>query len=529
MIPGFGFNLLPVLGISFFLLFSLILTFLFMFIGVYQLIYYKSVVLRAPPSILRVCTVLATVIAIAVFILSYYFTATTPTTETTVSYEPLASYSCNVLSPRSDSVTFNSAKNSIVEFSKARFNYNECLTALNGICSDSYRTDYLLSVGGIGTENGKCYDLILADGYRFCQIEESDKSLLSAQISNSFSGTLERPDVQYSKQYYFMKENGKVSSQGSLSADMDILTDFISDSSSNIYVAQAASPNSAVVYHMKPVIPKLQGNVATTEPQKLFTVGTINIHGIAYGNDEVFVLEIGSTNLGRVYAYNMTSKAIRQSSSFTCTLSSGSAAGATKRMISYGTTDHKLYVFCDNTVEQGGTNQGNFPFYQFNTVTLTPVSKSAKLGIFHYMLSDGSSTTSNITGIEQVLSVGKYLYFVTSGNSNTNLLQADTSLLANSNNITVLSNLGYVESDNAITHINQLIVYFPESNNKQYYDVATQSFKTNYSYVNHENYYLATYVKLGYSYQTCNGEYTHYSVRSDESTSFAIACSAING
>jgi hypothetical protein len=473
------------------------------------------------------------VIAIAVFILSYYFTATTPTTETTVSYEPLSSYTCNVLSPRSDSVTFNSRQNNIVQFSKARFDYDGCLSALNGICSDSYRSDYLLSIGGIGTENGKCYDLILQNGYRFCEIQEKDKTLLAEQIADTFTSSLEQPDIQYSKQYYFMNENGKVSSQGSLSSSMDILSDFISDSNQNIFVVQEFSPNSAIVYHFKPLI-LASSSSPTAEPEKLFTVGTINIHGIAYGHDTVFVLGIESNNEGKIYSYNITTKQNQQSLPFTCSLSSGSDASSTTRMISYGMTTRKLYVLCDNTIDQNGPNQGKLSFYQFDTLTFTAVNKTANLKGFQYKVSDSSSSSSssssNITGIQQVLSVGKYLYFVSSGNSNTNLLQADTSLGPNSGNtIAVVSNLGYVGSDNVVISNEESILYFPDSTNKQYYDVSAQSFKTAYSSVNRENYYLATYVNLGYSYQTCNGNYTHYSVRSDESNSFATSCSAING
>jgi hypothetical protein len=514
-----GFNFLPILG-RYSVSISFSYFFFLTFLGTYRLTYYKSVVLRAPPSVLRFCVVLEVFIAIAIFAVSYYSTATTPMTKTIVSFETVDGYICSVLSPRSDSITNNSKNKDIVQFSNARFDRSACLNALSAVCSDEYRNDYFLVVGGVGSNDHNCQDIILSSNYRFCKTYEA-KAQIPLSDSARFPSVDSEPAATYSEQYYFTNSSGTLQAQGNLLTGIvglqsGPLSDFITDGDESVFIVQQVSSSDSALLHFSRSVP------VNKLPEKLTTVGSANVYGVTYGSNSVYVLAIDG-NMGRIAFYNMTLKEQRQSVPFPCRTNLVSSPGVNSRFISYGDDNH-LYIICDNQIDH---QRGSFSYLRMNAFTFVSSVENATISSA-YLTGHGEATMSNITAIGQVLSVGKYLYFITTGNSNTNILQADRTLPANSLSIQKITNLGYIAALSAIIADNN-IIYFPNSGNQAFYDVNTQSFGSGYTKANHQSYYLATYVKVGYSYQICNGNYSNYHVNIDDASSFADSCDDLNG
>lgn len=188
-------------------------------LGTYRLTYYKAVVLRAPPTVLRLCVLLEVLIAIGVFVVAYYYTATTATTETVVSFEVLGSdYTCTVLSPRSDTQDYDDTTSEIAAFSSARYDYSECTTALGpqgyNLCSDDFRKDYLLTMRGYGTETSDCLDLILAENYRLCKGSEEEFDFRTSELTLQFP-TYPSATTKFSDQYFFMNSSAEAIFAGS--------------------------------------------------------------------------------------------------------------------------------------------------------------------------------------------------------------------------------------------------------------------------------------------------------------------------
>jgi hypothetical protein len=415
------------------------------------LTYYKSVVLRAPPSVLRFCVVLEVCIAVVIFAISYYSTATTPMTKTIVSFEIVDSYTCSVLSPRSDSISYNSKNNEIVQFSNARFDRSTCLNALNGLCSNDYRKDYFLSVGGVGTSDTNCQDVILSSNYRFCQTYEAPFKIPLSDASQ-FPSDDSVPITTYSNQYYFTNASGTVHPQGNLLSinglDLNLLSDFISDRDESVFAIQQLSPSDAALLHFSRNIP------VSNLPEKLITVGSANVYGVTYGSNSVYVLTIDG-NMGKISFYNTTSKQARQSVPFPCRTSLVSSAGPNSRFISYG-DDNNLYIICDDQIDH---QLGSFSYVQMDAFSFVSSIKNATINT-PYLTGTGEATPSNITAIGQILSVGQYLYFITAGNSNSNILQADRTLPANALFIQKITNLGYISALSGVIGDNKIIYFF---------------------------------------------------------------------
>jgi hypothetical protein len=498
-------------------------------LGAYRLTYYRSVVLRAPPTVLRLCTIAEVFIVLLIFALTYYYTATTSTVETVVGFESRGSpYVCSLLSPRSDSVSLSSATSELVAFSDARFDLATCNFALSSagydVCSDDHRTDYLLSLSSLGTEGSFCSDIPLRNKYRFCTGKESEEPFQTREQELQFNNQL-RPALTYDEGLFFMNTSGKASYLGSLpNPTNELLSDYVSDFDSTVFVVQADSPG-AFLYSFHP---------GFSAPKKLAPISSTNIYGVAYGKDAVFTLTMesaggpGNANV-LISVYNMTTATTKSSSQlqgcsgfFDNTL----VPDASVHYLSYG-TDNLLYVLCTSKQAQNG----ELRFLSVDPVTFSTIPYTISSIAQNYTTFTGANSGKTINSINQVFLAGNFIY-MTSVASFPNLLVADLTLPANAGHtIHSVTNLGFFRGSYGILNPADKAIYFSGTTNPNntYYNTNSKTFLENYSLANKDNYLLTTFIQLGFSYQICNGAYTNYTIDASVSGSYRSACGKKNG
>ncbi len=493
-------------------------------LGTYRLTYYKAVVLRAPPTVLRLCVLLEVLIAIGVFVVAYYYTATTATTETVVSFEVLGSdYTCTVLSPRSDTQDYDDTTSEIAAFSSARYDYSECTTALGpqgyNLCSDDFRKDYLLTMRGYGTESSDCLDLILAENYRLCKGSEEEFDLRTSELTLQFP-TYPSATTKFSDQYFFMNSSGEAVFAGSFPTNYATsLTPFITDGDSTVYVVQADSTSSS-----RSFLYSIDRN--SSSPKPLSTVGSANVYGFTYGNKKLFTWTIENFR-GYLYAYDTQTTQQQRGGPFDCPSTSSTIdnAGTSSHFLTYG-TDGKLYAMCSGTVLNN--KPYGFNFYQIDPDTMSAVNINANVSSIQYLNNKNEATSAKVNRVGQVFRMGNYMVF-TAVNDFNNLLLADMTNSRNQNrNISSVSNMGYFPGDYALRASSNYI-YFPSSGNQTYYDITQRSFKSDYSLVSQTSHFVTDSIQLAFSYQICNGNYSDYSVHKETSGSFASSCGQKNG
>jgi hypothetical protein len=500
-------------------------------LGTYRLTYYRSVVLRAPPTVLRWCTIAEVVMVLVVFALTYYYTATTATVETVVGFEPRGSpYICSLLSPRSDSVSLSKATSELVAFSDARFDLANCNFALSStgydVCSDDHRTDYLLSFGSLGTKGSVCSDIPLQSNYRFCTGNETEKSFQTPQQELQFNNQL-RPAFTYDEGLFFMNASGKISHLGSLPDPTNALLSGVSDFDSTVFVIQTDSPG-AFLYSFHP---------GYSAPKKLASISSTNIYGVAYGNDAVFTLTMESTSTvgtANVFigVHNLTTGTTTSGSQIQgCSgfFDSKLVPEPSIRFISYG-TDNKLYVLCTSSQSP---SMGEIHFVSVDPVTFSTVSYTIpRPALFkNYTTATGANSGKAINSISQVFRAGNLIYMI-SGSTFPNLLVADLSIPPNSaRTLRAVTNLGFFRGSYGILNPNDKAIYFSGASNptSTYYNTISKKFLDNYPLAKKNNYLLTTFVQLGFSYQICNGAYTNYTIDASVPGSYRSACGKKNG
>jgi hypothetical protein len=501
-------------------------------LGTYRLTYYRSVVLRAPPTVLRWCTIAEVCMVLVVFALTYYYTATTATTETVVGFESRGSpYVCSLLSPRSDSVSLSKATSELVAFSDARFDLATCNFALSsagyGVCSDDHRTDYLLSLGSLGTKGSVCIDIPLQNNYRFCTGNETEKAFQTREQELQFHNQL-RPVFTYDEGLFFMNTSGKVSYLGSLPNPTNtLLSDYVSDFDSTVFLIQKDFPE-AVLYSFHP---------GFSAPKKLGSIGSTNIYGVAYGNDAVFTLTMESTStVGTANVFigvhdltTGTTKSGTQIQGCSGFFDSTVVPDASTRFISYG-TDNRLYVLCTPSQHP---SVGEIHFVSVDPVTFSTVSYTIPRSALakNYTTATGANSGKAITTISQVFRAGNLIY-LTSGSSFPNLLVADLSIPPNSaRTLRSVTNLGFFRGSHGILNPNDKAIYFSGATNlnSTYYNTISRKFLDHYSLAKKDNYLMPTFIQLGFSYQICNGAYTNYTIDASISGSYRSACGKKNG
>jgi hypothetical protein len=401
----------------------------------------------------------------------------------------------------------------LVAFSDARYTYTTCLDALGSdgydLCSDEHRHDFLISVGGIGTDNDLCADILLADGYRFCKDNEGEHVIESPPQFNVQRG----PNLKYDLQYFMMNSNGNLSALGNPPGQRVVLhSDFVTDYESKVFVVASDGGLNPFLY---------QFDKTSAHPKPLISILTTNIYGITYGDHAIFVLTIEATR-AVINVYNVSTGTTRSSSPINCNAQVGMAS-SNMRYLSYSNTN-KLYLMCSSAVTNVGVT-----FYEVNPKTFATSTFTAFTLSLNSTDSNGASTSAKIDSISQIFRVDQNIYIIYSKNG-ANILKANMQDPGNNGgNIRSITNLGYFPGTYAVLNTEEKAFYFPGNVNRNYYDIASSSFKTDYHLASRESYYLATYIQLGFDYQICDGKYTNYTIIPSSSTSFHSSCDATNG
>lgn len=166
-------------------------------------------------------------------------------------------YVCNVLSPRSDSVQFSTKTSESGQYSRVRYNENDCIKALgsdgNNVCSLENSQRYLLHLTGVSSDSTNCYDLNLSNNYRFCLGAEV-VSEISSIAPTTFPTSAPQPITDFSGSTFLYFVNGEGLIEKFLpffnpGEDDELFTDFISDNEASVYViAKGSGPDPAALY-----------------------------------------------------------------------------------------------------------------------------------------------------------------------------------------------------------------------------------------------------------------------------------------
>lgn len=497
---------------------------------------HHAVFLRAHPTVARICFVIEVIVCVVIFAYSYHITANTSTTDTKISYEVLdVAYSCEVLSPKSNSESYNAKTSDAAFFSKARMSYETCLSTLDStgfnMCSDDVRQDYVFNVIGMSSNDDNCFDIILANEYRFCY---SKQSLTELQDYTDFKQAFTKrntPFISSDAFFYFTKGDGTIitlSDAFNPASSSVLMSDYVSDLKDNVYVvAKDVSNNN------RPTIFQFSVTTGTVQKLRVLTVDTLS--GITYGDQALFVYEITGQQ-GKIFTYNVTSR-IDSSMTISCTdfgQSVGTVTGADVRYLSYG-SDGNLYAMClgDTVVKSRSgnppvdVNYKEFDFYQINLKTLTTRKFGSNLNALNFTVNNVESNQA-IDEIAQVFFSRGSFYFLTKMFNN--VIQANINsaqMMAGVQTIPLqaLNFLTINDGDSLTTGRDQNI--YLANGNHQYIDTLTKTVKR-YEDLGTSSYY-ATAIEVGFSYQVCNNVLSNYTIDYETSSSFYAACQQYNG
>lgn len=513
----------------------------------YKVAHPESVVLLAQPSTIRLCVLVEVIVVAVTFAVSYYYTATTGTTLTKITFEVLDSpYTCSILAPRKDTEELNTKTSTLVAFSSLRYTYDECMTALGAegydLCSDDHRTDYFLSLTGVAADDQTvqddhtCEDLFLSDNYRFCTGSEIQGSVdeSSATSSNVFSTVNSDPDYnkRFSNSFYYTNASGSAVPLVSAMQVGEEQSDYILGEHNNIYIVGKATSGNDQSYYLYGFNMSYGGvRLAMT------SITNSGAYGLTYGANCVFVYYINANDKkGKVVKYNTTSQTVVDLQVVDCStyLFGPSSGGAAVRYISFG-TDGKLYLMCTNSkvtksfVSNGGP--GNPPAGTY-TRSVIPVFQVDPVNLaltetFYLrnttLVDEGNGTIDMISQVLQVGSGGKLQIIAISGavlQGSYNQVDGFKTLLMTPYKATISG------ATNGCGKISDDRIYCTAAS--QVFHVSNSSITT-YPANFHGKYYTATRLQLAYSYQICNGEYTNYTIDNTLTSTFYKQCADKNG
>eukprot|EP01039_Chlorochromonas_danica_P003631 gene3631-3976_t len=488
----------------------------------YKVAHPEAVVLLAQPNTIRLCVFLEAAVAATIFALSYYYSATTGTVVTKVTYEVLGgSYSCSVLAPRTDTDALSSTTSELIAFSSPEYDYVECMGALGSSGYDmcNHREDYVLSLTGVTSDDSSCEDLFLSDGYRFCKggevyseidtTTETSSSVFATQSDSTYS-------LVYDNIYYFTNASGSLINVSLPVSSSYIISDFVSDGESTVYM---------VIKRDAPILYAISPNRSSAVPltDLPFSVNS-GIFGITYGENCVFVYVVGSSDKkAKILKYNTTSRmASTVNAAVDCSSYYGASTptgGVDVRYISVG-CDGNLYALCLGSkvrVMINSTAKIVFPIFQINSSTLS-LTRTLYVENSSLIL-DGSKAVESISQVLQVGNNGKFEIYAQ------NYLFVGN-LSGSSNFLSSVSLKERVTADYALKRSDDEI-YFVNGAHHSYH-VSSDSFTT-YAANFMGEYYLSTRLQLAFTYQICDGVYSNYTIDSSVSTTFSGQCDEVNG
>ena len=379
----------------------------------YKLMHEDYVRLKGPPNIARFCFVFEVAVAAAAFAISFWLTITSYTTETKITFEPLgSSYSCGVLSPRSDTEQFSTVTSELAQYSSARFDLNECLTILdtNGlnVCADGNRKDAVLSVQGLAATDDECIDMPMFHNYRFCHSSEVNTQLRS-DLSDSYPRqTSGAPALTYSNTFYFMNQSGTAHSLVAEFDESNIKSQYY-EYDNGLYVAARNEENKLYVHLLSP---------DHTEAEELIEVLGSSLGGIAVGNSAVIAAEVGTGKVTlRIYNLTTETQQIKDITCETSTLQSNTIYS----LLSIG-SDGYLYLVCNTAVSRDSLHE----IFKLDMINFSPEILYADIGNVA-VVNDDDDDDAPQSFVNQLISmvVIEDNAYLSTGSPNYNLLRVN--------------------------------------------------------------------------------------------------------
>jgi hypothetical protein len=529
----------------------------------------KPLKLRAPPNSLRCAYVFQVIIAVGVFIITYFYAATIPLIETITSDEALdGPWICRVMSPRSDSEILNDTSSRLVAFSDARYDSKQCFNALGNtgtkesydVCSYKHTSHNVVSVTGLSSNNTNCQDLYLSSNFRFCSGNKDDIfQSENPAVSNAFplSASSETSSSTSVSQFYFVTGASSSSSYHFIElfpTFSSFLSPFISNYQNKVFIIILKEEDdlSSFLY---------QFDLVTSTPTELMEIPSIAIYGVTYSDNTLFIASLDkTTGMGTIHSYNLVSEV---SASLATNLDCSSSLDklddpdSSHSYLSYGLNDKKLYLMCTSQIGSGSSDL--FDFYQVDPLVSggNPMKLSVDFSSVVYSNEKGiiiSPFPYLENSISQLFQTNNYLYFIipgiTSASSTSSAVTSPVLFLLQVNLtsndlsslpfITSISNKGAIETTTtgssvtntltlALPSENQQFIYFTKNNEKKYFNIVLQKFAKNFTTIDTTSYFTANSIQLGYSYQLCNSKITRFPVNYDDPSSFANQCGKRNG
>lgn len=364
--------------------------------------------LKAPPNISRACFVFELFVAAAAFSISFYISFTSTTSVTSITYESLDSpYECKILSPRSDLLSFSAKSSEVVAFSSSRYGYDECISELGkdgmDACADANRQDFVISLLGLKSSDDECLDLVLDNGYRFCQ----NQGMVGYQnIMEAFPTSPDAPSTALSGyMYYFANSSDTVRV---FTATIETLqSGWVSYGDSVFVVAESSADHKNYVYEFAIAAGSTStSSVAIAAQLVQVDLGSATLIGFSVANDIVYVWSAKSTTEGSIFSYNLNSK-VTATNAVDCTSISDDeystpTSGSASRMF-HAANDGYLYAMCGTS-----TWRNAFTFYQIDATTMAKTQ--LHVDVEAISLQGVPSANATVTTIKSIYAASGYAY-----------------------------------------------------------------------------------------------------------------------
>ncbi len=388
----------------------------------------QAIKLKGPVTLVRILFLLEVAAFCAAFAVSFYLATVTYTTETLIGFEILSSpYKCAVLSPKSTGEYLSTTSSECVQYSSMRYTYDDCVSALSSsqfdVCSYKNRDDYTITLSGISASDDPddgCFDVLLADDYRFCHNSEITTSVIADNLVNvQFPTAATAPTVKYSDVFFFTQASGSIQVISVPFLSTSIVSDVISNREYSVFlIATNTADGQSYLYQL---------SVDQSTAKILHKITYPTNYGITFGLDSVFGYSLqGST--GTIYQHKLNTN-VFSTMTVDCTAYISSKATPYDktlkyRYISYSITNDFLYVMCTTdtsysiTVQVQGmpplestVNSFSFLEVDFDTAAYTIINSD--LLALNYTDANGGSTGMPINTVSQVWVVNNIAFAYT--------------------------------------------------------------------------------------------------------------------
>lgn len=270
-------------------------------------------------------------------------------------------------------------------------------------CADANRQDFVISLLGLKSSDDECLDLVLDNGYRFCQ----NQGMVGYQnIMEAFPTSPDAPSTALSGyMYYFANSSDTVRV---FTATIETLqSGWVSYGDSVFVVAESSADHKNYVYEFAIAAGSTStSSVATAAQLVQVDLGSATLIGFSVANDIVYVWSAKSTTEGSIFSYNLNSK-VTATNAVDCTSISDDeystpTSGSASRMF-HAANDGYLYAMCGTS-----TWRNAFTFYQIDATTMAKTQ--LHVDVEAISLQGVPSANATVTTIKSIYAASGYAY-----------------------------------------------------------------------------------------------------------------------